>query len=69
MSGIYICEKCGWEGDYPFTAHPEYEDGGWYCCPNGCVSNDGEPEGVVENFAHPEVQRRFARAMKAGYKQ
>ncbi len=66
MSGRYQCENCNWQGDEPTTAHPEYEDGGWPACPNGCTEqSDGleEPRAVVLDPAHPENQRRYAQAL------
>lgn len=59
----WICQKCEWEGNTPEIAHPEYEDGGYTCCPNGCKGDDGEPEAVVLNFNYPENQNQFARAL------
>lgn len=61
--GKWNCLKCGWEGDHPNIAHPEYEDGGWKCCPNGCQDDDGEPLGVVLNDRHLENIRWFARML------
>ena len=55
---------CDWIGDEPRIAHPEYEDGGWECCPNGCVDGEGEPTAVVYNFYHPAVQAMYAKALK-----
>lgn len=66
MTSKYQCEGCNWSGDEPITAHPEYEDGGYPVCPNGCTEmSEGalEPKPVVLDPAHPENQRRFAQAM------
>ena len=60
----YLCEHCDWHGDDPATAHPEYEDGGYPVCPNGCVDTTGEPEGVVLDLADPDNQRNYARALR-----
>lgn len=66
MIGKYICEQCGWEGDSPATAYPEYEDGGYPCCPHGCLSpSDNDFEGVVLNPANSENQMRYLRTLSA----
>lgn len=62
--GKWQCLKCGWEGDYPNIAHPEYLDGGYECCPNGCLDDEGEPEGVVLNFKHPKNKKWYISTLK-----
>jgi hypothetical protein len=58
------CEKCNWKGDEPIVAHPEYEDGGYQACPNGCTDDrDGEPLGTILNFNHPGNQIKYLNAM------
>jgi len=58
------CTECDWNGDEPLHAHPDYEDGGWMACPNGCKDKwDGEPLPVVLNIRHPDNMRQYAKAL------
>jgi hypothetical protein len=59
----WFCEKCNWQGNEPITAHPEYEDGGWQACPNGCTDDNGEPLGTILNPNDSGNMLKFAKAL------
>jgi len=51
---IWLCEKCGWEGDFPPICD-EYGDGGYEVCPK-CKA------AVVLNPDHPKNLKVFVKA-------